>query len=230
MKTYKIKQTSLLLWSISFLFTVLVGEGIVIVLVINNVIHREQFWLIFILIALVFYLAFKVPRYLATVDIELIMDQDGLKKKWLKQFMFCNKPEVDIKWTEVQDYVIQPDRQFDKFRITLKDGSKFQFYHNNEHTDDNFLTFLRHFEQRITQLNADNEITNKIKRRKTIYETNWGLALAVVAILFMIAIPTTLFLFPKVRPNYVAIGITYSSAIYFLSQVYTYRRQNKENS
>lgn len=210
------------------LLTIFAGMGIFIALAANGLIPKGQIWLAFVIILPIFFLAFKVPRYTATVDIELEIDQDGLKKKWLKQFIFSNKPDLNIKWTEIQDYVFEPDRQFDKFKMTLKDGSKFKFFHNNDYnTKDDFLTFLRHFEQKITQINTDKDKSNDIKRGKTIYETKWGLVLAAFAILIIVAVPIMFIFFPtKKTPNYAAIGASYVGAIYFLIQVYTHRQRN----
>ena len=229
MTTFNIRQTSTFLWIVSILATIFAGMGIFLVLVANGLIPKGQTWLAFVIILPIFFLAFKVPNYTATVDIELTIDEQGLKKKWLKQFIFSNKPDLDIKWTEIQDFVFEPDRQFDKFKITLKDGSKFKLFHNNDHNDkDDFLRFLQAFEHKITQINSDNNKTNDIKRGKTIYETNWGLLLAAFAILLIIAVPVMFIFFPtKKTPNYGAIGASYFGAIYFLFQVYIHRRRNR---
>lgn len=213
------------------LVTIFAGMGIFLALSAIGLIPKGQIWLAFVIILPIFFLAFKVPRYTATVDIELTIDEEGLKKKWLKQFIFSNKPDLDIKWTEIQDYVFEPDRQFDKFKMTLKDGSKFKFFHNNDYNDkDDFLQFLQDFEHKVTKLNTDNNKINDIKRGKTIYETNWGLLLAAFLILMIIAVPIMFVFFPtKNTPNYAAIGASYVGAIYYLFQVYIHRRQNKND-
>ena len=71
------------------------------------------------------------------------------------------------------DYVFQPDRQFDQFKLHLKDGRKFKFYHNNDHDGkDDFQNFLADFSVKVKQYNnADNDKKNDIRLGKTIYET-----------------------------------------------------------
>jgi hypothetical protein len=231
MTTYSIRQTSPTLWVISLLLTIFTGMGLAIALAANGLLPKGQMWLFIVIIAPFFLLAFKIPRYTATVDIEIIIDEYGLKKRWLKQFLFQNRPDIEIKWTEVQDYVFEPDRQFDKFKMTLKNGTKFKFFHNNDYNDkDEFLTFLRHFEQKINQINSDKDTTNDIKRGKTIYVTKWGLVLAGFAIVMMIAFPVILIFFPaKKTPNYAAIGASYVGAIFYLTQVILHRQKSKSD-
>ena len=228
MTKYKIKQTSSFLWIISMFAIIFAGIAIIIVLAVNGLFPAGQTWLVFVIIAPIFFLAFKVPPYTSTVDIELTIDEQGLKKKWLKQFIFSNNPDLDIKWSEIEDFVFEPDRQFDKFKMTLKDGTKFNFFHNRSYNDkDDFTRFLKDFELTIKQINSDKDESNDIKRGKTIYETNWGVALAVLAIFMIIAVPIIFIFFPADKaPNYGSVIILYSSAFYFLFQFYTYRRKN----
>jgi len=231
MTTYSIRQTSPTLWVISLLLTIFTGMGIAIALAANGLLPKGQMWLSIVIIAPFFILAFKIPRYTATVDIEIIIDEYGLKKKWLRQFVFQNHPDIEIKWTEVKDYVFEPDRQFDKFKMTLKDGTKFKFFHNNDYNDkDDFIKFLHEFELKVQQINTDQDKTNDIKRGKTIYETKWGLLLAAFAIVFIIGVPIMLIAIPpKKTPNYGALGASYFGAIFFLTQVILHRQRNRED-
>lgn len=176
-------------------------------------------------------LALYLPRFTATTDIEITLGDEGIKRRWLRQFILHNKSDVDFKWNEIADYVFQPDRQFDQFKLNLKDGSKFKFYHNNDHDNkDDFKKFLLDFVQRVEQLNnADNDKRNDIKLGKTIYETTAGLILAVVALIMLVGMPIMLFMFPtKKTPNYAALGVSYVGAIYYVGQVYIHRKRRKE--
>lgn len=191
-----------------------------------GLISKDQPIFIIILVAPIIFFAFKVPRYIATADIELIIDNEGLKKKWLKQFLFQNKPDRNISWTEIKDFVFEPDRQFDKFKLTLKDGTKFKFHHNTDHNNiDDFQQFLFDFERKISKLNTENGKINNIGRGKTIYETVWGLVLAVISFLIIFATIIIFIFFPmKKTVNYAALGASIIGGIYFIFQVYIHRK------
>ncbi|MDR3025740.1 hypothetical protein [Chryseobacterium sp.] len=225
-KTYNIKQTSVFLWVFSLLASIFVGAQLMILMTKMGLISKDQPVFIIVLVAPIIFFAFKVPRYIATVDIELIIDNEGLKKKWLKQFLFQNSPDRNISWTEIKDFVFEPDRQFDKFKLTLKDGTKFKFHHNTDHNSiDDFQQFLFDFERKISKLNTNNDKINNIGRGKTIYETVWGLALSVISILIIVAIIVVFIFFPMKRTtNYAALGASIIGAIYFISQVYIHRK------
>jgi hypothetical protein len=227
MKKYKIRQTSPLLWIISLLLTIFIGGGIIIAFAANGMFPKGQPILFAIIFIPIVVAAFYIPRFTATVEIEIIIDNNGIEKNWLKQFMFCNRPDIKIKWTEINDFVFEPDRQFDRFKITLKNGSKIKFYHNNDHDGkDDFISFLTDFENKVKELNSDQEKSNDIKRGKTIYETVWGLILAGFAIVMLIGIPILLFALPTSKtPNYGLIGISYAGAIFFLIQVIIHRQK-----
>ena len=145
--------------------------------------------------------------------------------------MFQHRPDIEINWVEVKDYVFEPDRQFDKFKMTLKDGTKIKFFHNNDYNDkDDFIKFLHEFELKIQQINADQDKAYDIKRGKTIYETHWGLLLAGFSIIIIVALPIFLLVYqPKKTPNYGALGASYFGAIFFLTQVILHRRRNKQD-
>ncbi len=229
-KTYNIKQTSVFLWILSLLASIFAGIGLMILITKTGLISKDQPIFIIALVAPIIFFAFKIPRYTATVDIELTIENDGLKMKWLRQFLFQNRPDRNITWTEIKDFVFEPDRQFDKFKLTLKDGTKFKFHHNTDHDNkDDFQQFRIDFEKKISKINSDKDKTNDIKRGKTIYETVWGLILAVIGIVMIVAIIIIFLFFPiKKTTNYAALGASMIGAIYFILQVYIQRTKNKD--
>ena len=176
-------------------------------------------------------LAFYLPRFTATADIEITIDSEGIKRRWVRQFILHNKQDDEFKWKEIDDYVFQPDRQFDQFKLHLKNDTKLKFYHNNDHDDkDDFRKFFSDFVERVEQLNnADKDKRNDIKLGKTLYETTGGLILAVFAVIVIIGLPILLIALPtKKTPNYFGLGVGYTGAIYFLVQVYIHRKKRKE--
>ena len=118
--TYKIKQSSPLLWFFSFLTFLLVGMGTIIYLANNNVLPKEPKFLVFVIVASVVGGAFFLPRYTATAEIEITIDEDGIKRKCIRRFLLGSQSDLEMKWTDIEDYIFQPDRKFDQFKLHLK--------------------------------------------------------------------------------------------------------------
>ena len=229
--TYKIKQSSPWLWFFSFMTFLFLGMGILIYCAKNQVLPKEPKFLVFLIVAPVIGGAFYLPRYTATAEIEMTIDDEGVKRKWLRRFLLSSQSDIEFKWAEIEDYVFQPDRKFDQFKLHLKDGTKFKFFHDNGDDDkDDFRKFLSDFTNQVEQFNnADNYKRNDIKLGKTIYETTGGLILAVFAVIVIIGLPILLSAMPtKKTPNYFGLGVAYTGAIYFLVQVYIHRKKRKE--
>lgn len=232
--TYKIKQSSPWLFILTLLTVIFSGTAILVFLSTNQTLPKGQPLVFILCFAPVMGLAFYLPRFTATADIEILIDDNGIKRRWLRQFILHNKQDNEFKWTDIDDYVFQPDRQFDQFKLHFKDGTKFKFYHNNDHdSKDDFRKFLSDFIQKVEQLNnADNDKRNDIKLGKTIYETTWGLILAVIAVIMIVGLPIMLFVLPhKGAPkssNYAMLAASYIGAVYFVVQVYTHRKRRKE--
>lgn len=208
--------------------------AILIFLTTNQILPKGQPIAFVLMFAPIMGFAFYLPRHTATADIEITLDDEGIKRKWLRQFILHNKSDIGFKWNEIADYVFQPDRQFDQFKLNLKDGTKFKFYHNNDHdSKDDFQQFLSDFIKCVEQLNnADDDKKNDIKLGKTIYETTWGLVLAVFTLIMLIGLPIMLLLLPhKVTPkssNYFMLFASYIGGIYYVIQVYIHRKRRKE--
>ena len=232
--TYKIKQSSPWLFVVTLLTVIFSGMAILIFLSSNQILPKGQPLIFILCFAPVMGLAFYLPRFTATADIEILIDDEGIKRKWLRQFILHNKQDDEFKWTDIDDYVFQPDRQFDQFKLHFKNGTKFKFYHNNDHdSKDDFTKFLSDFVQKVEILNnVDNDKRNDIKLGKTIYETTWGLVLAAIAVIMIVGFPIMLFILPhKGTPNtsnYFYLAASYIGAIYFIIQVYTHRKRRKE--
>ena len=233
--TYKIKQSSPWLFAITMLVVIFSGAAILIVLSNNQILPKDQPLIFMLCFAPVMGLAFYLPRFTATADIEILMHDDGIKIKRLRQFILHNKPDVEYKWTDIKYYVFQPDRQFDQFKLILKDGTKFKYYHNNNHNSkDDFRKFIFDFIQKVEQLNRDdNDKRNNIKLGKTIYETTSGLIIAVFSvIIIIIGFPIMLVALPHEGPpdygNYAMLAASYLGAIYFVIDVFAHGKKRNE--
>lgn len=152
----------------------------------------------------------------------------------MSQFLLHNRQAIAIKWADIKDYAFQPDRQFDQFKLNLTDGTKFKFYHNNDHDDkDDFRKFFSDFIEKVEQLNnADDNKCNDIRLGKTIYETTLGLLVAILAAIMIVGFPIMLFILPHKgttsTSSYFYLAASYIGAIYFVFQVYIHRKRRKE--
>ena len=229
--TYKIRQSSPWLFIATLLTVIFSGMAILIFLSSSQILPKGQPLIFILCFAPVIGLAFYLPRFTATADIEITIDSEGIKRRWVRQFILHNKQDDEFKLKEIDDYVFQPDRQFDQFKLHLKNDTKLKFYHNNDHDDkDDFRKFFSDFVERVEQLNnAAKDKRNDIKLGKTLYETTGGLILAVFAVIVIIGLPILLIALPtKKTPNYFGLGVGYTGAIYFLVQVYIHRKKRKE--
>jgi hypothetical protein len=229
---YRIKQTSPLLFILTLLTVIFVGMSILVWLSSHQIFNNGQPLFCILCFASIIGLAYYLPRVTSIAEIEITIENEGVKRQWLRQFIFHNKPDNDFKWTEIDDYVFEPDRQFDKFKLKFKDGTKFKFYHNNDHdSKDDFKRFLNDFVQKVEELNSVGNKRNGIKLGKTIYETSWGLLIAVIAIIIVIGLPILLFVLPHKGTlksgNYAVLGGSYVGAIYYIGQFYTHRKKRK---
>jgi hypothetical protein len=231
MTTYTFKQTSPAIWIITLLITIFIGITTLIIIAVNKVFQTNSVVPVIITLVPFIILAFTLPRYTSTALMEISLSEAGIKKSCLKSYLFQQKPnDMEIAWMDIKDYVFEPARQFDKFKITLQDGSKFKFFHNNdENKKDDFLKFITDFEEMIKLINSEKGLEKAIKKGKTIYETNLGLALAAFAVIIMIGTPILLLVFkPQKTPNYAGIAGVYVGAIFYIIQVVVHRIKPKK--
>lgn len=158
MAKYTFKQSYPAFWIISFLLILFLGVGIVFTLI--SILNFDSIILFLSGIIFFFIVALILPRYIASCLIEISMDEKRIKKRLNQKCFFQQKGvQNEVCWEDVQDYVFEPARQFDKFRITLKDGDKLSFYHNNDDDNrDDFLEFVRDFKALLKKRNSRNEI------------------------------------------------------------------------
>ena len=86
-KTYKIKQSSPWLFITTLLTVIFSGMTILVFLTSNQILPKGQTLLLILYVSPVIGLAFYLPRFIATADIEILIDEDGIKRKWLRQFI-----------------------------------------------------------------------------------------------------------------------------------------------
>ncbi|MFT3704799.1 MAG: hypothetical protein QM802_20710 [Agriterribacter sp.] len=225
---YKIKQVSPGLWIITLLATIFAGMGLLIIAAVSPLFDNNNDILFPVLLILIPFIimAFILPRYTASRNIEIELDDTFFRQRIVTQYLFQKSSDYEVQWVDIRDFLFEPGRQFDKFKITNKNGEVLTIFHNNDVRKDDFLQFRKDFEQRVSTVNREKNLD--IRDAKTIYETGWGVVLAIIAIAGIIGIPILLYYVPTIKPkNYTGIGVFYLGAIFFLFQVIIYRTKNK---
>jgi hypothetical protein len=227
MQVFKIKLSSIVIYSISATFIALSGMFLGVYLALTHANDVYFFILIlFGLAALVF-----IPDLVSTATTEWSISEKEVKIKWLTQFLFNKKSDLTLSWENIEEYKFQPQRRFSFLKIKLRDNNAFKYWHSNNAVDDEFDEFLTCFQKKVAEYNYKGiNILHGIKRGKTIYETTYGLFLAIIMAILMISYLFVVWEF-KYEPRnitWVYIIPAYSGGIYFISQVINHRKQKKK--
>ncbi|GAA3790441.1 hypothetical protein GCM10022271_23440 [Corallibacter vietnamensis] len=177
----------------------------------------------------VWYITSRFTKKIPNGQVELEMKEDGIQVNWQKQFLLHNKSDQLIKWQNIKDYMFQPEQYFDLLRIRTKDKKKYKFSMIGENND--FPFFYEKLEETIKSKSTDDSI--EIKRAKNIYESNYGLISAIFMGLVIIAVVIAfIFIEPKGNssPNYGLLVASLAGGIFFIIQVISYRKKNKNDS
>jgi len=160
-----------------------------------RIIHQQQIAYILSL-AVLFSLLIFIPRLLSSTDTEISLTNNGIEQKWVRQFQFHHRPTIFIHWQDIADYVFEPHRQFDQFKLHLKDGTVFRLFHNHDHDKDEFKSFIHDFIQQVKQLNAQtrNQYIAIQEGKSTYTWQTW--ALGSCAVFITILISTLVFTHP----------------------------------
>lgn len=127
------------------------------------------------------FLAYWLAEKYSKQTVELSVSQDYLRLDWIRLPLFSGNQNMQLAWTEIDTYVYQAERDFDLFKLTLKDGRKLKFSiaHDLDHQE-SFHEFYRSFLSKVNALQEQEAIGQAvtIKQGKTFYETPFGIGLA----------------------------------------------------
>lgn len=179
--------------------TLFLGIGILLLLKTQGLFPESVKLVIILAIVIVYSAIFILPKFTSVAEIEMTITEEGIQRKWIKQFLFYKKADDEFKWSEIDSFVFQPDRRFDQFKVYFTNGTKLRLYHNNDlDFKDGFIEFLTDFQNKVEEINQQNQDgKTQIKRAKSFYETRLGLILAWIFVFFVIGIILLLFLTPK---------------------------------
>ncbi len=177
----------------------------------------------------VWYIISRFTKKIPQGQVELELKDDGIQVSWQKQFFLHNKKDHLIKWQNIRDYMFQPEQYFDLLRIRTKDKKKYKFSMIGE--NDDFPFFYEKLEEVMESKSSEDSI--EIKRAKNIYESNYGLISAVfMGIVIIAGVIAFIFIEPKENssPNYGLLIASLAGGIFFIIQVISYRKKNKNGS
>ena len=227
MQVFKIKVSSLLIHS---LITWIIIFGGMAVGVFMALLHANDIYF-FLLILFGFSALVFLPELLSNASTEWSFSEKEIKIKWLSQFLFHKKSDAHFTWEDIQEYKYQPEKRFDLLELRLRDNTTFKYGHSKGgmlSDSDDFDKLISYFEEKVADFNDEGiNFLHSIKRRKTIYETNWGLMLAIIMTILMIIFPILVAIKKPQKVDWIFIISAYSSSIYFISKVISYQRNKK---
>jgi len=172
----------------------------------------------------IWYLVSRFTKKIPKGQVSLTIKNEGLSVDWIKQFLLHNKSNNFIKWSELKDYMFQPEQHFNLFRVRTKDKRKFKF--SMDDNNDSFDLFYTEFEQVVEMKSNDNSV--EINRAKNIYESNYGLISAIILGIIMIAgVVIILTVKPKDEANYGLLIGSLAGGVFYIIQVIKYRKKSK---
>lgn len=181
-----------------------------------------------------------LQRFISTAKIEIVLTQEFVTIKWLKQYLFHKEPDRKIFFDEIKSYKYEEDQNFDLFQIILVNDTELNFYHFT-FTKDDFETLVNTFPDFVNRhnTNVENILASRpldsklqrIERSKTIYENPTSPFIVVFAILLILTVPI-IFLVKgdKVSNPFLALAAI-SGGLFYLIEYFQYRRgKNKKNN
>jgi hypothetical protein len=167
------------------------------------------------------YLILKITKRLDKGLVNLTIDNEALKIEWIRQFMFHNKPNENIKWVDIVDYTYIPDQHFDIFRIRT-DRKKIKL--SLAETNESFYAFYVELEEKVEILKAVDKNLN-LKRGRTFYETKWAVVFAIFIVLLLVAFLGLLIFRPPEKINYGSLFVFLGGAFFYVYTVWSYRQK-----
>lgn len=178
---------------------------------------------------LAYWLAEKYSRQ----TVEFSVFQDYLRIDWIKTPLFSNKQNRQISWAEIDTYVYQTEKDFNLFKLTLKNGEKLKFSisHDFDHQD-SFHEFYQSFLGKVDDLQGKKAAGQAftIKQGKTFYETPVGIGLAfLLAGLMVFAIIFSLVNQDKRPVKWGKLIACVIACLFFIQLVWTHNKGKKSS-
>jgi hypothetical protein len=103
----------------------------------------------------------------ARVKIELT--EEGFKHLWIRKFVFSRDKDIELKWSQIINYVYQEGRGYESFQLTLPENKRYKILRYNYFPQkDDFEKFISQFPGFINKLKESTD--NKIEKGKSMFE------------------------------------------------------------
>ena len=187
--------------------------------------NHDQKNLVMLVIVALFFGVYYLARFVSTAIIQIRIDELGIKITWAKQFFLQKRSDFEIEWIEISEFKIEPDRNWDKFKIISKYDNKFQILHNTDYDGkDDYSNFIKDFEMKVKEINSDIIESNDINRIPNFYESIAGLLFAIFLIISLVILTIILIKSKYHVSNIATIAAVYFGAFYYIFQVYNHRK------
>lgn len=222
-QVYHVKAASWILFILTFLIVIFSGIGILLAFLPKG--KNESIILIagFAIVGL----AWLSTRWTSVAKTEWVLSDAGIELSWKTQFLLHRRQDRFIPWRELDRYKFQPDRNFDLLKLTTKLGDVIRIWHKSDTIKDDFNLLVSAIRERVAQQNA---VTTEapIIESKNIYQKKSGIAVAVVAAIFLIVLPLLLWKRPASKPvNWPAMTAICAGALFYIVQVWEHRKKRK---
>lgn len=101
---------------------------------------------LFITITIITYF---LARKISTAKTKWTVSESEIRVEWQEKLFFQKRPDLIIKWNEIDGYKFRADRNFDLFKLKLISGRTIRFWHNTDFRKDDFLSFITFFEEQV---------------------------------------------------------------------------------
>lgn len=237
MVTYNIRTTAWPIWILTMFGTLATGGILIAMAGIKN----EGIALVIMLGPAL--ASFYLQRFTSRGELEISITDTSIILKYLKQSFLSNKPDRIISFNDIDSYKYQPDRNFDMFKLTLRDEVEIRIWHYTGLSSDDFEKLVTDFPEIVANHNerAENISSNstqtgaatskpfEIKREKALFEGRAGFVLAVLAMIFIVAF-IYLLVTKKITSASAGFGLlaSISGAVFFLMQFFQYRKKQQQ--
>ena len=212
MKTYKINTNSnkravfiaIILYPVAFHLMTLIPQN-------------WPDWVNFGIISILFLGPMYPVTLLSRGKIQIELTEELFRTIWVRRFFLSRKPDIELHWDRIIDYVHQEDRGLDSFRLNLTNNQQFKFYRYTFYPQkDEFSKFLTQFPNFIQKINLDNSAP--IELGKTEFQTrSFKRVLIGLTIL-----ATGLLIYTLLNPNsgtrWPTVGVIFSGILYYWIQ------------
>lgn len=187
---------------------------------------HEKTYVIALLLAL-WSLTYFTTRKLPQGLVELRVQSEGIQITWLKQIVLFKQGNHLLKWTEMKDYMYQPEQYFDLFRIRMNDKRKFNFSLIGNNPD--FHYFLHNLETTIEKKSKLEGVD--IVKANNIYQSKFGLIWAIFCCIVIAGGIIAFFIIepkPGTERNLSYLLVPLMVCIFSVLNVWQHRRKNKK--